>query len=79
MKNILTAFKNKGNDLGGIYLLINEKKNFAYVLIWPGKMKYFYRRLEEPKKDLLLSLVRMGFSLSDNNIICLTEKQDKEF
>ena len=79
MKNILTAFKEKGNDLGGIYLLINEKKNFAYVLIWPGKMKYFYRRLEEPKKDLLLSLVRMGFSLSDNNIICLTEKQDKEF
>ena len=69
MKNILETFKKIGNDLGGIYLLINEKKTFAYILIWPGKMKYFYKRIEEPKRDLLLSLVRMGFSISDNNII----------
>jgi hypothetical protein len=42
-------------------------------------MKYFYRRLEDPQNDLLLSLVRRGFSLSDNIIICLSEKQNKEF
>lgn len=79
MKNIYNQFKNNNNDSGGIYLLINEQKSFAYVVIWPGKMKYFHRRLEEPKKELLLSLVRMGFSLSDNSVICLTEKQEQEF
>jgi hypothetical protein len=42
-------------------------------------MKYIYNKLEEPQKNLLLSLVRMGFSLSDDIIICLSEKQKNEF
>ena len=79
MNSVIEFFKNKNNDSSGIYLLIKEDKSFAYILIWPGEMKYFYRKLEEPQKNLLLSLVRMGFSLSDNIIICLSEKQKNEF
>ena len=79
MINTLEYFKNKKNTSGGIFLLIKEDKSFGYILIWPGTMKYLYRSLEEPQKDLLLSLVRIGFSLSDNNIICLSEKQKNEF
>ena len=79
MYNTIEYFKNNNNKLGGIYLLIKEDKSFGYIIIWPGKMNYLYKKLEEPQKDLLLSLVRIGFSLSDNNIICLTEKQKNEF
>ena len=79
MKNVLEFFKNNKNDSGGIYLLINMDKSFAYNLIWPGKMNYLYKKLDEPQKDLLLSLVRIGFSLSNDNIICLSEKQKNEF
>ena len=78
MKKTLDYFKEKINS-SGIYLLIKEDKTFAYIVIWPGKMTYLYRRMDEPQKDLLLSLVRIGFSLSNNNIISLTEKQQTEF
>ena len=79
MKNVFEFFKNNNDDSGGIYLLIKNDKSFCFILIWPGKMNYLYKRLEEPQKDLLLSLVRIGFSLSDDIIICLTEKQKKDF
>ena len=69
MINSIEYFKKKTNTSGGIYLLIKEDKSFGYIVIWPGKMKYLYKTLEEPQKDLLLSLVRIGISLSDNNII----------
>ena len=42
-------------------------------------MIYQYKQLDEPQKSLLLSLVRIGFSLSDDNVICLTENQSKDF
>ena len=79
MKNVLEYFKETKNDSEGIYLLIKDDKSFAYNLIWPGKMSYLYKKLDEPQKDLLLSLVRIGFSLSNDNIICLSEKQKNEF
>ena len=79
MKNIIEFFKNNKDDKGGIYLLIKEDKSFGYILIWPGKMSYLYRKMDEPQKSLLLSLIRTGFSLSDNNIICFSEKQKSEF
>ena len=80
MYNITNYFKNGDTKLNsGIFLLIKEDKSFAYIVIWPGKMSYFYTKFDEPQKDLLLSLVRIGFSLSDNNVICLTEKQQNEF
>ena len=78
MNKSLDFFKNKANS-SGIYLLIKEDKSFAYIVIWPGKMTYLYRRMDEPQKDLLLSLVRTGFTLSNNNIISLTEKEQNEF
>ena len=79
MINVLEYFKETKNDSEGIYLLIKDDKSFAYNLIWPGKMSYLYKKLDEPQKDLLLSLVRIGFSLSNDNIICLSEKQKNEF
>ena len=79
MFDTLEYFKNNKNKYGGIYLIIKEDKSFGYIIIWPGNMKYLYKKLDEPQKDLLLSLVRIGFSLCDDNIICLTEKQKDEF
>ena len=79
MKNVLEYFKETKNDSEGIYLLIKDDKSFAYNLIWPGKMSYLYKKLDEPQKDLLLSLARIGFSLSNDNIICLSEKQKNEY
>ena len=79
MFDTLKYFQNINNNNGGIYLIIKEDKSFGYIIIWPGNMKYLYKKLDEPQKDLLLSLVRMGFSLCDENIICLTEKQKDEF
>ena len=73
-------FKKRDKNLkSGIFLLIKEDKSFAYIVIWPGKMTYQYQKLDEPQKDLLLSLVRIGLSLSDNSVICLTKIQQNEF
>ena len=79
MFDTLEYFKNNRNKYGGIYLIIKEDKSFGYIIIWPGNMNYLYKKLDEPQKDLLLSLVRIGFSLCEENIICLTEKQKDEF
>ena len=79
MFDTLEYFKKNKNKYGGIYLIIKEDKSFGYIIIWPGNMKYLYKKLEEPQKDLLLSLVRIGFSLCEENIICLTENQKDEF
>ncbi len=35
--------------------------------------------MDQPQKSLLLSLVRIGLFLSDNSVICLSEKQINEF
>lgn len=79
MFDTLKYFQNINNKYGGIYLIIKEDKSFGYIIIWPGNMKYLYKKIDEPQKDLLLSLVRIGFSLCEENIICLTEKQKDEF
>ena len=63
----------------GIILAIKEDKSLAYIIIWPGKMNYIYKHYDEPQKSLLLSFVRIGFSLSDNCVFCLSEKQKEEF
>ena len=69
----------KNKNLSGIILSIKEDRSFAYIIVWPGKMSYIYKQLDEPQKGLLLSLVRIGFSLSDNSVICLSEQQINEF
>ena len=72
-------FNNEDKISTGIILAINEDKSLAYIIIWPGKMNYIYKHYDEPQKSLLLSFVRIGFSLSDNCVFCLSEKQKGEF
>ena len=69
----------KHKNFSGIILSIKEDRSFAYIIVWPGKMSYNYKQKDEPQKGLLLSLVRIGFSLSDNSVICLSEQQINEF
>lgn len=79
MNKTLEYFYNEDKIGTGIVLAINEDKSLAYIIIWPGKMNYIYKHYEEPQKSLLLSFVRIGFSLSDNCVFCLNEKQKEEF
>ena len=79
MNKTLEYFNNEDKIGTGIVLAINEDKSLAYIIIWPGKMNYIYKHYEEPQKSLLLSFVRIGFSLSDNCVFCLNEKQKEEF
>ena len=79
MKETIEYFKNQYINKSGIFLLINKDNNLAYIIIWPGNLNYMYKKLDEPQKSLLLSLVRNGFTLSNNNVICLSKKQHNEF
>ena len=79
MKKTINYFKEENKEGSGIILAIKEDKSLAYIIIWPGKMSYIYKQYDEPQKSLLLRLVRIGFSLSDNCIFCLSEEQRKEF
>ena len=79
MKTTIDYFKDENKVGSGIILAIKEDKSLAYIIIWPGKMSYIYKQYDEPQKSLLLSLVRIGFSLSDNCIFCLSKEQKKEF
>ena len=79
MKKTIEYFKNQDINKTGIFLLINKDNNLAYIIIWPGNLNYMYKKIDEPQKDILLSLVRNGFSLSNNNVICLSKKQHEEF
>ena len=79
MNKTLEYFNNEDKIETSIILAIKEDKSLAYIIIWPGKMNYIYKHYDEPQKSLLLSFVRIGFSLSDNCVFCLSEKQIKEF
>ena len=48
MFDTLKYFQNINNKNGGIYLIINEDKSFGYIIIWPGNMKYLYKKVDEP-------------------------------
>jgi hypothetical protein len=69
----------ESENKAGIYLCININRNFGYLIIWPGKFSYKYNRIDEPSDNMLLTLVRYGFSLSPNSIICLTIDEIKNF
>ena len=78
MKKTIEYFKDE--KIGsGVVLAINEDKSFAYIIIWPGKMNFLYKEYDEPQKSLLLTLLRIGFSLSDDYIFCLGKEQRKIF
>ena len=63
----------------GIYLCINICKKIGYLIIWPGNLNYQYSKLDEPNDNILLTLLRYGFSLSSNSIICLTKNEINNF
>ena len=78
MKRTIEYFKDE--KIGsGVVLVIKEDKSFAYIIIWPGKMSYLYKEYDEPQKSLLLTLLRIGFSLSNDYIFCLSKEQRNEF
>ena len=54
----------------------------AYIIIWPGKISYKYsniNEINESNKKLLLTLIRYGFSLSSNSILCLSKNEIENF
>ena len=63
----------------GIYLLVDSNTKSAYMIVWPGNLSYKYSKIDEPNNDLLLTLVRFGFSLSSNSILCLSEEEINSF
>jgi len=82
-KNILNSFYdfiNKNDEKKAcICLCINLSKKLSYLIIWPGKYNYQYSRIEEPNDGILLTLVRYGFSISSNSIVCLSEEEIDNF
>lgn len=66
------------SDKAGIYLCIEPKGKLAYFIVWPGEESYNYSKIDEPNNNLLLTLVRIGFFLSNNSILCFTDKEMKE-
>jgi hypothetical protein len=65
----------KHEDNVGIYLGINKK--YAYLIIWPGKNNYEGK--EDLDQKLILTLIRYGFYLSSNSILCFTKSEIKDF
>ena len=65
----------------GIYLYIktDKKQKEAYIIVWPGNLIYKYYKINEPNNSLLLTLVRFGFSLSSNSILCLSDEEINNF
>jgi hypothetical protein len=61
----------------GIYLCINKKTKNCLLIVWPGKLNYKYSTIEEPNNNLLLTLIRYGFSVSPNSILCFTDDEIK--
>ena len=71
--------KNDYFDKAGIYLCLNTDKNIGYLIIWPGKFSYYYQEITEPNDNILLTLIRYGFSISSNSILCFTKEELEKF
>ena len=71
--------KEKEEKQAGIYLCIEKTDKIAYLIIWPGQYKYKYSNKEEPNNNLLVTLIRNGFSISNNSILSLSDKEIKDF
>jgi len=70
---------NEKKKRAGIYLCINMNTKIGYLIIWPGNLEYQYSKIDEPNDNILLTLIRYGFSLSSNSIICLTKNEIDTF
>ena len=78
IENAITYFE-KNDKEAGIYLCINNSKKIAYLIIWPGEYSFQYSNIDEPNNNLLLSLVRYGFSLSNLSILSLSDNEIDNF
>jgi len=78
IKKAYDYFKKNENN-GGIYFCININKYIGYLIIWPGKLKYIYSKIDEPNNNILLTLISYGFYLSSNSILCLTDNEINNF
>ena len=63
----------------GIYLCVNETDKIAFLVIWPGECTYKHSNSEEPKSNLLLTLLRYGLSFSHYSILCLSDEEINNF
>ena len=80
IKNALSYFEQKErNNKAGIYLCINKETLYSFLIIWPGELDYQYSRIDEPKDNVLLTLIRYGFSISSNYILCFNNNEMKDF
>ena len=77
IKNDFQAYI-QGNDnenRAGIYLCIATNKKIGYLIIWPGKFSYQYSKISETNNSMLLTLIRYGFYISTNSILCLANNE----
>lgn len=71
--------ENENDNKAGIYFCIDITKKLGYIIIWSGKFSYQYSKLSETNESMLLTLIRYGFYLSSNSIICLTNNEVDDF
>ena len=79
INNAISYFSDKEiKNKAGIYLCINKDTFNAFLIIWPGELDYKYSKIEETNDNILLTLIRYGFSISSNSILCFTDDEIKE-
>ena len=74
----INKYFSKNEKKAGIYLGIN-KDNISYLIIWPGEYSYDYSNINQPNNNLLLTLLRYGFSFSNYSILCLSDEEISNF
>ena len=84
INSAITYFQQKERiNKAGIYLCINKRTNkeeslYAFLIIWPGELDYKYNKIDKPNDNLLLTLIRYGFYITSNSILCFTNDEIKE-
>jgi hypothetical protein len=66
-------------EKAGIYFCLNIDKKIGYFIIWPGNFSYHYNKITEPNDNILLTLIRYGFYISSNSILCFTKEELEKF
>ena len=80
INNAISYFKHaEVKDKAGIYLCINKESLNALLILWPGNLDYQYTKIDEPNDNILLTLIRYGFTISSNSILCFTKDEIKKF
>ena len=77
IKNDFQTFMSKNNNenKAGIYLCIGTNKKIGYLIIWPGYFSYQYSKINEAYNSMLRTLIRYGFYISSNSILCFTKNE----